>query len=72
MDLPPKVPETLAELDRAIQLLGQRSKHALKTKTELELADLIGWSPNQQQAQDWKKALKAFRDEEKALLKDVG
>ena len=70
-ELPPKVPVELAELDRAIQLLGSFSQvgNRLRPKHLLELASLLGCSPNQQQATHWKSQLKEIRREVAAEMK---
>ena len=62
--LPPKFPETLEELERAITLLGNRVKAELKTKARRELEQLLGAYPDVQQATDWKTELKRRRKEE--------
>lgn len=54
-DLPPRVPEELPELDRALQLLGavcQAGK--IKDKHRIELETLLGCRVTQQLAAHWK------------------
>lgn len=70
-DLPPKVPIELAELDRAIQLLGSvgQAGSRLRQKHQRALESLLGCSPDQQQAAHWKKQLKEIRRELAAELK---
>ena len=61
-DLPPRVPEELAELDRVLQLLGavcQAGK--IKDKPRIELETLLGCRVTQQLAAHWKKHLKEIR-----------
>ncbi|MEQ8962224.1 MAG: hypothetical protein RLP02_30580, partial [Coleofasciculus sp. C2-GNP5-27] len=58
VDLPPKVPGDKDSLQRAICLLGNRTKSELKQKQQTELRELIGTYPNAQVAADWKKGLK--------------
>jgi hypothetical protein len=61
-ELPPRVPEELAELDRALQLLGavcQAGK--IKEKHRIELETLLGCRVTQQLAAHWKKHLKEIR-----------
>ncbi len=58
VDLPPKVPGDKDSLQRAICLLGNRTKSELKPKHQTELKELIGTYPNPQRAADWKKGLK--------------
>lgn len=61
-ELPPKVPEELAELDRALQLLGavcQAGK--IKDKHRIELETLLGCRVTQQLAAHWKTHLKEIR-----------
>jgi hypothetical protein len=61
-DLPPKVPEELAELDRVLELLGaicQAGK--IKESRRIELETLVGCRVTQQLAAHWKKHLKEIR-----------
>ena len=61
-DLPPKVPEELAELDRALQLLGAVCQAGrIKDKHRRELETLLGGPVSQQLAAHWKKHLKEIR-----------
>ena len=60
--LPPKVPEELAELDRALQLLGAVCQAGrIKDKHRRELETLLGGQVSQQLAAHWKKHLKEIR-----------
>lgn len=61
--LPPQVPQTLPELERAIMLLGSRTKVGLGPKAQQELDQLLGASPSQKQAVIWKTALSRLRRE---------
>lgn len=61
--LPPKVPTTLAPLDRLITLLGNRSRGPLTTKPKAELEELAGVYPDPSTATRWKTALKEIRKE---------
>jgi hypothetical protein len=57
-DLPPKVPETLPELERVLQPLNavcQAGK--IKDKHRIELEDLVGCRVTQQLAALWRKHL---------------
>jgi hypothetical protein len=61
-DLPPKVPEELAELDRALQLLGAVCQAGtIKKKHHAELDALLGCKVTQQLASHWKTRLKEIR-----------
>jgi metal-sulfur cluster biosynthetic enzyme len=62
-DLPPKVPEELAELDRALQLLGALCQAGgnVKNKHRSELETLLGCPVTQQLASHWKTHLKEIR-----------
>ncbi len=60
-ELPPKVPQALDTLDRAIMLLGSRVKSPLRQKARHELLELIGAYPGANQAAIWKKSLKHVR-----------
>jgi len=61
--LPPRVPTTLAALDRLIMLLGHRSKGPLTPKTRAELEQLAGCYPDPETCVRWKGALKEIRKE---------
>ena len=64
VDLPPKVPESLAELDRAVMLLGAIAKgDLLKKPRKDELKTLLGAMPKRETAARWKSELKRVRDE---------
>lgn len=59
---PPRVPETLAELDLAVMLLGHVSKGAKMQPAKREkLKQLVGATPGAEQATVWKKVLKGLR-----------
>jgi hypothetical protein len=60
-DYPPRVPELLFQLDRAICLLGERKKNALSARTCSELVDLLGACPSPPTAAAWKMKLKELR-----------
>lgn len=62
--VPPKVPVLAAELQRAIMLLGERTKHELKAMKRQEIIDLLGRYPDAQTAATWKSALKKVRQDE--------
>lgn len=57
-NLPPKLPSTPEALQRAILLLGNRTKSQLGEKPRRELEDLIGAYPTSDQAALWKQSLK--------------
>ena len=61
--MPPQIPEALAELERAIVLLGSRVSYELKNKSRRELELLIGRYPSPAEAAVWKSALKGLREE---------
>ena len=66
VDLPPQVPATLAELDRAVMLLGALAKgDDLKKSRATELKTLLGGLPKPETAARWKSELKRVRDEYK-------
>ncbi len=60
-DTPPRTPETDEQLDRAIMLLGSRTKVEATTKVRAEIKALVGAYPTQAQAATWKSQLKAKR-----------
>ncbi len=60
-DYPPRVPDTMPDLDRAIVLLGEAAKQRLGHKTAEELRRLIGATPDRDTGAAWKKHLKALR-----------
>ena len=64
-DSPPRLPQHLEDLDRAIMLLGALSKgDQLREQKLEELEEALGRIPrNQAQAQTWKSALKQWRRE---------
>ncbi len=57
IDGPPLMPETLDGLERAIMLLGNRTKAALRRKARDQLTELVGAYPNPAQAGAWKQVL---------------
>jgi hypothetical protein len=57
-NLPPKLPSTPEALQRAILLLGNRTKSQLGDKLRRELEELIGAYPTSDQAAFWKQSLK--------------
>jgi len=61
---PPRIPPELAELDRAVMLLGSRAKGMdLSAPRRKELATLIGAYPDAVTAARWKAALRPLRAE---------
>ncbi|HTU58920.1 MAG TPA: hypothetical protein VMF89_10815 [Polyangiales bacterium] len=63
--LPPIVPTTLVALDRAIILLGARSKgEQLRASKVQEIVGLLGRYPDAVTALAWKTELKKLRDDE--------
>jgi len=60
-DLPPRVPEELPELDRALQLLRAVCAGKLKDKLRIELEGLVGGPVTQQLAAHWKTHLGEIR-----------
>jgi hypothetical protein len=62
--MPPLVPPTRVALERAIILLGARSKgENLRARTVTELVGLLGRFPDPVTAGVWKAELKRLRDE---------
>ncbi len=57
-NLPSKLPGSPEALQRAILLLGNRTKTELGDKPRRELEDLIGAYPTSEQAALWKQTLK--------------
>ena len=57
-DLPPKLPSTSEALQRAILLLGNRTKTELTNKSRRELEQFLGTYPSAEQARAWKQRLK--------------
>jgi len=63
--MPPLVPSTRVALDRAIVLLGARSKgETLRASKIQELVGLLGRYPDATTALAWKSELKRLRDDE--------
>ena len=61
-DLPPRVPEELAELDRVLELLGAVCQAGrIKESRRIELEALVGCRVTQQLAAHWKKHIKEIR-----------
>ena len=64
--LPPRIPETNEELDRAIMLVGSCLKQKLSPKRKNELTQLLGSPPpNPKVAAAWKQSLKQLRQWER-------
>ncbi len=65
MDGPPRTPQHLEDLDRAIMLLGALAKgDDLKLSKREELEEFLGKLPkDKDQAQTWKRVLKQWRKE---------
>jgi hypothetical protein len=63
-DLPPVVPTTSADLERAIVLLGERAKGELRAKTASKLTSLVGEYPDVITAKRWKNGLLKCRGDE--------
>ena len=57
-NIPPRVPETEADLNRAIQLLDLRTRATLDKGDSAEIKELIGIYPTPAQACAWKQAMK--------------
>lgn len=51
------IPRSLPELERAVCLLGNRTKAELKQKSQQELTELVGFYPTIEQATAWKQML---------------
>ncbi len=62
---PPRTPQHLEDLDRAIMLLGSMAKgDNLKLSKREELEEFLGRLPkDEDQAQAWKRSLKQWRKE---------
>ena len=58
MKLPPQIPQSKDELERAISLLGNRIQANLKSTPAQELVKLIGRYPSLEEATVWKQSLK--------------
>ncbi len=58
MPPPPQIPQSEEKLERAICLLGSRTKVDLSSKSAQELVALMGRYPNPQEAAVWKQFLK--------------
>ncbi|MGH2413730.1 MAG: hypothetical protein ACRDEA_08570, partial [Microcystaceae cyanobacterium] len=72
LSFPPKIPETPQSLERAIILLGNRTKGELTQKTRQELRELLDVYPDASTAAHWKQSLRQLsqhRDSYEALLK---
>lgn len=66
--LPPRVPETLAEVDEALMLLGNfiqcsQSGGKFRETVRLKLRELVGGVPELATAKAWKTGLKELRGE---------
>ena len=58
VSLPPQIPQSKDELERAISLLGNRIQAELKSKPAQELVALLGRYPSPEEAIIWKQSLK--------------
>lgn len=58
MQLPPQIPQSKGDLERAISLLGNRVQAELKNKPAQELIVLLGRYPSPEEAISWKQSLK--------------
>ncbi|WP_013320666.1 hypothetical protein [Gloeothece verrucosa] len=56
--LPPKIPGSIASMERAIVLLGNRVQNELNPKSRQELIELIDIYPDANTAATWKQALR--------------
>jgi hypothetical protein len=56
--IPPKVPESEADLNRVVQLLGLRMQSCLNKDQRTEIKELVGSYPTPAQAVVWKQAIK--------------
>ncbi len=65
--VPPRVPETLPELEEAVALIGNCLKAELGKKRRRRLVALIGEYPPEGAAAPWKKHLKTLRNEQRAV-----
>lgn len=61
MQLPPQIPHSKDELERAISLLGNRIQAELKSKPAQELVALLGRYPSPEEAIVWKQSLKQLK-----------
>ena len=66
ISLPPQVPDTAAELERAIALLGNRVQKELNPKARQELVDLLNAYPDVSTAAVWKQRLRQVSKELKS------
>ena len=57
---PLRMPESKAELERLLCLLGNRAKAELNTKAHEELVALVGNYPSREEASIWKQYLKQY------------
>jgi hypothetical protein len=57
-ELPPKLPNTSEALQRAVLLLGNRTKTELTDRSRRELEQLLGAYPSIEEASIWKQRLK--------------
>ena len=69
ISLPPQVPDTAAELERAIALLGNRVQKELNPKARQELLDLLNAYPDVSTAAVWKQKLRQVSKELKSSMK---
>ena len=68
---PPRVPQTAKELNRAILLLGFRSRCDLQPGARDELRALVGSYPQPETAAVWKATLKQIRKQNPVQLPEA-
>ncbi len=68
--LPPQIPQSEKKLERAICLLGSRTKVELSSKSAQELVALMGRYPNPQEAALWKQYLKQMLKSKQQCYRD--
>lgn len=66
--LPNKIPVDRKQIERVIELLGNRVKSDLQTKARQELIELVGAYPSIEQAAIWKSSLKKEIQNKKRTL----
>jgi hypothetical protein len=66
--LPPKWPTERAQLDRAIVLLGNIGRGDTARNAKTELIALLGACPDAATAREWKRSLKAMRDDNELAI----
>ncbi|ACK72314.1 hypothetical protein PCC7424_3940 [Gloeothece citriformis PCC 7424] len=66
--LPPLIPGSIASMERAIVLLGNRVQNELNPKSKSELIELIDVYPDESTAATWKQSLRQLiKDKQKSL-----